>query len=136
MSRSLPPDCSKLAKNPKIDNDVTIFRHHVNINFFFFFFFDVFFFLQSNLVTGPSFMSILSLLLELWQISFIGDWPEIWKLEIPASESFPITGDWGKLWIPILARMSLIECYWMMQNSRVAAFNFFGLLRENPLGGG
>ena len=29
-----PPDCSKLAKNPKNDNNVTIFRHDVIIKFF------------------------------------------------------------------------------------------------------
>ena len=29
-----PPDCSKLAKNPKNDNDVIIFRHDVNIKLF------------------------------------------------------------------------------------------------------
>ena len=40
-------------------------------------FFDVVLFLFSNLVTGPSFMSISSLVLELWQFSFIRDWPEI-----------------------------------------------------------
>ena len=34
MSGIRPPDCSKLAKNPKNDNDVTIFRHDVNVNFF------------------------------------------------------------------------------------------------------
>ena len=55
-----PPDCSKLAKNPKNDNDVTIFRHDVNVKFF-----DVVLFLLSSLVTGPSFMSISSLVLEL-----------------------------------------------------------------------
>ena len=32
-----PPDCSKLAKNPRNDNGVTIFQHDVNVNFFFFF---------------------------------------------------------------------------------------------------
>ena len=26
-----PPDCSKLAKNPKNDNDVTVFRHDLNV---------------------------------------------------------------------------------------------------------
>ena len=31
------PDCSKLAKNPKNDNDFTIFRHDVNVNFLTFF---------------------------------------------------------------------------------------------------
>ena len=30
---------------------------------------------------------------------------------MPPSEVFPISGDWGELWIPNLARMSLIECY-------------------------
>ena len=29
-----PPDCSKLAKNPKNDNDVTIFRHDVIVELF------------------------------------------------------------------------------------------------------
>ena len=89
-------------------------------------------FLLSNLVTGPSFMSISSLVLELWQFSFIRDWPEIQESEIPLSEFCPISGDWGKLWIPNLAQMSLIECYWMLQISRVTAFTVFELLRENP----
>ena len=69
-----PPDCSKLTKNPKTNNDFTIFRHDVNGNFF-----DVVLFLLLSLVTGPSFIS--SLVLELWQFSFIRDWltrnPEI-----------------------------------------------------------
>ena len=29
-----PPDCSKLARNPKNGNDVTIFRHDLNVKFF------------------------------------------------------------------------------------------------------
>ena len=53
-----PPDCSKLTKNPKTNNDFTIFRHDVNGNFF-----DVVLFLLLSLVTGPSFIS--SLVLEL-----------------------------------------------------------------------
>ena len=96
-------------------------------------FFDVVLFHLSSLVTGPSFMSISSLILVLWQFSFIKDWPEIRKLEIPPSEFCPISGDWGKLWVLNLARMSLIECYWMLQNSRVTAFTVLELLRENQL---
>ena len=46
-------------------------------------FFDVAMFLLSCLVTGSGFLSISWLLLELWQFSFVKDWPEIWKLEIP-----------------------------------------------------
>ena len=109
---------------------VTISRHDVIVKFF-----DVFLFLLSSLVAGSSFMSISSLVLELWQFSFIRDWPEIRKSEIPPSEFCPISGDWGELWIPNLARMSLIECYWMLQNSRVTAFTVSELLRENQLGG-
>ena len=39
-------------------------------------FFDVVLFLLSSLVTGPSFISISSLFLELWQFSFMTDCPE------------------------------------------------------------
>ena len=99
-------------------------------------FFDSVLFLLSSLVTGPSFTSISSLVLELWKFSFIRDWPEIRKSEISASEFCPISGDWVELWIPNLVRMSLIEFYWMLQNCRVTAFTVFELLRENQLGGG
>ena len=129
LSKIRPPDCSKLTKNPKNDNKVTIFRYEVLVNFF-----DVVLFLLSNLVTDLSFMSISSsLVLELWQFPFIRDWPEIRKSEIPLCEFRPISGDWGKLWIPNLARISLIECYWMLQNSRVTASSVFELLGENQL---
>ena len=56
------PDCSKLAINHKNDNDVTISPHNAIVNFF-----DVVLFLSSNLVTGPSFVSLSSLVLELGQ---------------------------------------------------------------------
>ena len=46
-----PPECSKLAKNPKNGNDVTIFDMKSSSNLF-----DVVLFLLSSLVTGPSFM--------------------------------------------------------------------------------
>ena len=98
-------------------------------------FFDVVLFLLSSLVTGRSFMSIPSLVLELWQFSFIRDWPEVRTSEIPPSEFFQISGDWGKLWEPNLARISVIECYWILQSSRVAIFTVLELLSENQLGG-
>ena len=79
-----------------------------------------------NIITGSGIMTIF----------FIRDWPEIRKSEIPPSEFCPISEDWGKLWIPNLARMSRIECYWMLQNSIVTAFTVFELLRENQLGVG
>ena len=98
-------------------------------------FFDVVLFFLSSLVTSPSFMSISSVVLELWQSSFIRDWPEIRKSETPLYLS-PKSGDWGELRIPNVARMSLIECYWMLQNSRVTTFTVFESLRESQLGGG
>ena len=80
-------------------------------------------------------MSISSLVLELWQSSFIRDWPEIWELEIPPSGFCQISGDWGKLWIPNLARISLIKYYWMLRNSRVTALTILELLKKNQLEG-
>ena len=97
-------------------------------------FFDIAVFLLSSLVTGPSFMSIPSLVLELWQFWFIKDWPEIQKFEIPQSGFWPISGDWGQLGIPHLASMSLIKSYWMLQNARVRAFTFYELLKKNQQG--
>ena len=52
VSKIRPPDCSKQVKNPKNENDVTIFRHELNVKFF-----DVVLFLLLSLVTGLSFMS-------------------------------------------------------------------------------
>ena len=62
-----------------------------------------------SLSVGPSFTSISWLLLELRQISFIKDWPEIVKLEIPPSNFCKISGEWRVLGIPNLAQMSLIK---------------------------
>ena len=88
-------------------------------------------FLLSIIVTGSSFISISSLVLELWQFTFVRDWPEIRKLEIPPSEFCPISQDWGELGIPNLAPMTLIKFYWMLQNARVTVFTVSELLREN-----
>ena len=92
-------------------------------------FLDVVLFL-SSLVSGPSFMVISSLVLELWQFPFIKDWPEIQKSETPSSEFVPISGNWGEFGLPNLARTSLIKCYWMLQNARVTTFSVY-LLRNN-----
>ena len=117
-------DCS-IAVKSKNSNYVKICQHDIFVKFF-----DVVLFLSSSLVTGPSFMSISSLALDLWQFPFIRDWPEIRKLEIPPSQLCPISGDWGKLGIPNLARTSLIKCYWILQNSRITAFTISELPRK------
>ena len=87
---------------------------------------DVTFFLFSSLVADLSFMSILWLVLESWQFLFIKNWPKIRKSEIHASKFCQISGDWGELGIPHLARMSLMKCYWILQNSTATAFTNCG----------
>ena len=94
-----------------------------------------FLFLLSSLVTGPSFMSISSLILELWQFSFVRDRPEIRKSEILPFEYCPISGDWTELEIPNLAWISLMKCYGMLQNARVTAFTVSELWRKQQQGG-
>ena len=90
------------------------------------------FFFLLILFTGQSFISISSLVLELWRFLFIKDWPEIRKLEITPSEFCPISRD--KLEIPNLARLFTLKCYWKLQNARFKAFTISELLRENQQG--
>ena len=91
-------------------------------------FFDVAVFLLSCLVTGPSFMSIWSLVPELWQFSFIKDWPKNQKLEIPPSEFCSISGDKNELGIrnwPNVSKELLLNaakchsyscyCFWVIK---------------------
>ena len=59
---------------------------------------------------SKSHVNISSLVLQLWQFSFIRSWTEISKLEIPSPEFCPLSGDWSKLGIPHLAWRSLIKC--------------------------
>ena len=87
-------------------------------------------FLLPSLVTGPSFMSLSSLVLERWQLPFIRDWAEIQKSEIPPSEFCPKSQDWGELGIPNLTQKSLKKCYWMLQNARLTAFTVSELWRK------
>ena len=75
-----PESGSKLVKNQKFHNDITIFWHDINVKFF-----DVDEFLLSSLVTGPSFISMSLLVRELWQFLFIRDL--IWNLEIKNTSS-------------------------------------------------
>ena len=48
----------------------------------------------------------------------------------------PISGEWVELEISHLAQISLMKCYWILQNARVIAFTIFELLREMQLGEG
>ena len=103
--------------------------HGIIVNFF-----DVALFFLSNLVISPRFMSILLMVMQLWQFSFIGYCPEIWKLQIPLSKFCPISSYWVKIGIPNLAQTSLIKFYWMLQNVRITVFKVSELLRKNQQG--
>ena len=101
--------------------------------------FDVVFFLLSSLVTDISFISIPSLVLELWQFQFIyiKDWPEIQKLEKNLSEFFPISRVWRLEQIRDV-KFGTDACIKMLlnvQNTRVTVFNAFELLKEKQQGG-
>ena len=63
MSGIRPPDCSKLAENPKNDNDVTNFRHDVSVKFFWRWFVSLIKFsdcskFHVNIITGSGIMTI------------------------------------------------------------------------------
>ena len=80
-------------------------------------------------------MSVSLLVLELWQFSFIRDWPEIRNLEMPPSVHYSISGDWNRLGIPNLAKMFLMKGYWMQKNARVTSFAVSELSREHQKAG-
>ena len=106
------------------------FSIHVIVNFFWRCFVSLIKFsdwskFHVNIISGSAVMTIF-FYKRLTRNSEIGNTP-VWVL--------PNTGDWGKLGIPNLARMSLIKYYWMLQNARVTAFTVSELLRENQQGG-
>ena len=104
-----------------------------SLSVFFFFFFDVVVFLLSSLVTGPNFMSISLLVLELRQFLFIRDRPEIRKSEITPSVLCPISEDWGELRIPNLVRMCPMKSYLMhAATCQVYSFYCFRVIKGKP----
>ena len=120
------PNSSELTINRKNDNDVTTCQYDLTIKLFWRCFILLVEFIywskwHVNVITGSGGMTIF----------FKRDWPEIRKSEIPRSEFCPISGDWGELGISNLTWMSLIKCYWMLQNAMVTAFTISELLREN-----
>ena len=122
---------SKLAINWKNDNDVTIFWHEVNIKLFWrclvcLVKFSCWPKFHVNLITGSGVVAI-------FFYKGLTRNPEIGK---PPSNFCPISGDWNKLGILNLARMSLIKFYWMLLNASAAACTVSELLRENQQRGG
>ena len=89
MSRIRPPDYSKLVKNPKNDNDVTISRHDIIVNIFWRGFVSLLKFsywskFHVNIITGSGIMTIFFYkgLTRNPEIGNIPIWvlPNIWRL--------------------------------------------------------
>ena len=123
------PDCSKLAKNLKNNNNVTISWHDVigkvfwrglvslvKIRYW------LKFHVNITTVSGITTTFFYNGLTRNPEIGNIPVWvlSNIWRL-------------WEVMKMNNLARMTLIECYWMLQNSSVTASTVFELLRENQL---
>ena len=90
MSGIRPPECFKLARNPKNDNDVTLFQHDVKVRFFWRFFvspvkFSYWSKFYVNIITGSGIMTIFFYkgLTRNTEIGNTPVWvlPNIWKLE-------------------------------------------------------
>ena len=114
------PDFSKLAINLKNDNDIIIFRHDVIVNFF-----DGVLFLLSSLDTGPSFMSILSLVLESRRFSFIRDWPEIRKNFVTVMSYLSCVMGF---WFPVVFSITILSS---ILCESIFTVNLFLLLKHN-----
>ena len=100
-----------LTINPKIDNGVTVCRHDIIINFFnvaVCFSFQVSLHVNNscNIITGFRVVRIF-VFKRLTRNLDIGKTP-VWI--------YPVSGDWGKLGIPNIARLFLINSYGMLQN--------------------
>ena len=91
-------------------------------------------------------MSIPSVVLDLWQFSFVRDLPEIRKLEISPSELCPISGNWSELETANLVWMFLMKCYWnarcqwngcysfsVFSNKKIFLFIFWIATSKKPL---
>ena len=91
-------------------------------------------------------MSIPSVVLDLWQFSFVRDLPEIRKLEISPSEFCPISGNWSELETANLVWMFLMKCYWnarcqwngcyrfsVFSNKKIFLFIFWIATSKKPL---
>ena len=121
------PDCSKLARNRKNDNDVTNCRHDVIVKFSWRFFVSLVTFsdwskFHVNIVTGSGVITIFyykgfTRNLEIGNTS-VWVLPSIWKLGQVRNTKF--------------GTKSLIKYYRMLQNAKVTAFTVSELLRQKP----
>ena len=126
-----PPDCSKLAKNPKNNNDVTIFRHDVIVKFFWRCFVSLVKFsywskFHVNIVTGSGIMTIL-FYKRLTKNPEIGNTP-VWVLP----------NIWRRGWVMDTKFGTNVskEYYWMLQHARGYRFYRFWVIKGKPTGAG
>ena len=121
-----PLVCSELAKNPKNDNDVTIFQHDFLIFFVFLVNFSDWFKFHCNFITGSGILTIL-FYKGLTRNSEIRNTP-VWVL--------PIIWILGWVMYTKFGANVSIECYWILRSTGVTAFTVFVIFRKNQLGGG
>ena len=129
MSGIRPSDCSKLAKKPKIDNDVIIFWHHVNVDLFWRYFVSLVKFrywskFHVNIIICSGIMTIffykgLTRKLETGSTP-LWIFPSIWRLRWVMDTKFGTNVS--------------NKCYWMLQNSRATVFTIFTVINGKKLG--
>ena len=95
-------------------------------------FFDVILLLLSSLVSGPSFMGISSMVLELWQFTFIRDWPEIGNTLV-----WVLLDIWrlGRVRDPKLCKDVSDEMLLNVAKCQGYGFYCFWVIKENLTGG-
>ena len=125
-----PESSFQIAPNRPWIGKMTMTSYFSHIAIFFFFW--RFFVSLMEFSYWFRFMSISSLVLELWQFSFIGDWPEIRNSEIPPSEFCLISGDWGKLRILNFLRISTNKMLLNAAKCQGYSLYRFWVLEEKP----
>ena len=119
--------CSKLVINRKNDNDIIVCQHDIIVNFFWRFLTLLYFSSRVSFWCKCYTKSLLVLSLS-----------QFWKCVHLSFAQYLET--WGELGIPDLERISLMKCYWILQNARVTTFTFYEFLlfevkptgRQNP----
>ena len=91
-----------------------------------------------SLHTGPSFMSISWLVWKLWQFSFIRDWPEIWKSEIPGNTPIWVLPNVWRLGQAMDTTFGRNVCNSMLvnaENPQRYSFYYSWVIKVKPTGG-